>query len=101
MFHKSPLRLDPFYSPRPWGGNRLRTQLGKTTPTNKRIGESWELSDHPDGPSRIANGPYAGNLFGELFREEPAGMCGIDSEPERGTTVSLEVGKLSDPVGAH
>lgn len=83
MFHKYPLRLDPFFSPRPWGGDRLRAQLGKATPPGERIGESWELSDHPDGPSRIANGPYAGKLFGELFREEPAGMCGIDAAPER------------------
>ena len=31
----------------------------------------------------IANGPYAGQTFGELVRRFPREMCGVDSAPER------------------
>lgn len=37
-----------------WGGNKLR-EYGKTSDKD-RIAESWELSFHPDGPSRLADG---------------------------------------------
>lgn len=37
-----------------WGGNKLR-EYGKKSDKD-RIAESWELSFHPDGPSRLADG---------------------------------------------
>lgn len=42
-----------------WGGTRLREEFGKESDKEK-IAESWELSCHRDGVSRIANGKYAG-----------------------------------------
>ncbi len=76
--------FEPFYSLRPWGGQRLARELGKNVPAEKKpCGEVWELSDHPDGRSSIANGPYAGMEFGELVRRFPRGMCGVDAPPER------------------
>ena len=38
-----------------WGGSRLVTDYGKQT-DKRPVAESWELSLHPDGPSRIADG---------------------------------------------
>lgn len=75
--------MAPYFSPRPWGGTRLRDTLGKAVPANETCGESWELSDHPDGPSRIADGPFAGMLFGDLVRAQPRAMIGRDQPPPR------------------
>lgn len=80
-FVSYPMRLEPFFSPRHWGGDRLATELGKPAPPG--TGESWELSDHPNGRSKIADGPYAGKLFGDLVRAFPREMCGIETAPER------------------
>jgi mannose-6-phosphate isomerase len=76
--------MAPFFSPRPWGGDRLRSRLGKSVPQDAgKIGESWELSDHPDGRSTIAGGPLAGLDFGEALRRHPRAMCGLDEPPPR------------------
>ena len=32
------------------------------------LAETWELSCHPDGPSTIVNGAYAGKTFGGVHR---------------------------------
>lgn len=78
-----PILLAPHFSPRPWGGDKLRTLLEKNTPQgNEPIGESWELSDHPDGQSLVAEGsPAAGIPFGELVRTRPLEMIGRDEGP--------------------
>jgi len=39
-----PLVLDPIFKEKVWGGRRLE-RLGKLLPTEKAIGESWELAD--------------------------------------------------------
>lgn len=76
-----PLKLAPYLSPRPWGGRRLEA-YGKRLPEG-RIGEAWELSDHPAGVSHVAEGPHAGRPFGELVREFPRAMCGRERPPDR------------------
>jgi mannose-6-phosphate isomerase len=76
--------MDPFFSPRPWGGDRLRSMLGKRLPASPGpFGESWELSDHPAGLSRVANGPAIGMAFGDLLRRHPREMLGVDRAPDR------------------
>ncbi|MCH8333272.1 class I mannose-6-phosphate isomerase, partial [Candidatus Sumerlaeota bacterium] len=82
-FQKYPLLLAPHFAIRPWGGDRLGTVLNKAIPKGEKIGESWELSDHPDGLSRIANGPYAGWLFGDLFSLHCGAMCCLGVRPDR------------------
>lgn len=78
-FERYPLLLAPYFSPRPWGGELLRTRLGKDAPRGEKIGEAWELSDHPNGPSSIANGPYEGRLFGDLYKTHGHEMCATPS----------------------
>jgi len=77
------LRLLPHLTRRPWGGNRLDCQLRKALPTGQKIGESWELSDHPDGPSRIDGGPFHGQPFGDLLHQYPQDMVGIARPPTK------------------
>ena len=78
-----PLLMDPAFSARPWGGDALARRLGKRPPTGGPWGEAWELSDHPDGRSRVANGPEPGIEFGELVRRHPRELCGVARAPER------------------
>jgi len=61
------VKLDPAFKDNLWGGTKLRTVFGKKCDYDV-IGESWELSAHPDGQSRIASGKYKGLLFNEYLR---------------------------------
>ena len=58
----SPLRVQPRYVERIWGGDGLATELGKPAPRDKSIGEGWEVYDE----NTVLNGPYAGKSIGEL-----------------------------------
>lgn len=53
------LKLKPACKDYLWGGSRLRKEYGKES-DGEVIAETWELSCHPDGPSVIINGAYAG-----------------------------------------
>ncbi len=71
-----PLKSVPVFQQRLWGGRRLAEVFGKELPPDQKIGESWEIADLPEGQSRIANGPFAGQTLGEVVRghtEEIAG----------------------------
>ena len=60
------VKLDPAFKYNLWGGTKLRTVFGKKCDYDV-IGESWELSAHPDGQSRIATGRYKGMLFNDYL----------------------------------
>ncbi len=70
-----PLRTEPYLSERVWGGTRL-AEYGKKLPPGGHIGESWEISGHRDGLSRVANGPLAGKTILELVSEFGADLMG-------------------------
>ncbi len=55
-----PLTFHPLFKERIWGGRRLADLYGKPLPAGKVIGESWEITDRPEGVSVIANGSLAG-----------------------------------------
>jgi mannose-6-phosphate isomerase len=71
-----PLRFSPLFRSYIWGGNRLATQLGKTPPNEGIWAESWEVIDHPDAESVVANGPLAGQTIRSLMSSFPAEMMG-------------------------
>jgi len=54
-----PLSFTPIFKERPWGGEKLRTELGKDFPPHLKIGESWEISDRGPDATAVADGPYA------------------------------------------
>lgn len=60
------VKLDPAFKDNLWGGTKLRTLFDKKCDYDV-IGESWELSAHPDGQSRVASGKYRGLLFNEYL----------------------------------
>ena len=51
-----------------WGGHRLVDEYGKEY-EGEILAETWELSCHPDGPSTIVNGAYAGKTLEEYIEE--------------------------------
>lgn len=50
-----------------WGGTKIHDILGKSMGRHDRIAESWELSAHSAGQSRVASGRYKGLKFGEYI----------------------------------
>jgi len=70
-----PLRFDPIYQYRLWGGRRLAEILAEPLP-NGPVGEAWVLSDREDHPSRVADGPLKGRTIGQLMHEFPEQLMG-------------------------
>ena len=62
------MRLEPAFKDNLWGSTKLRTVFGKKCDYDV-IGESWELSAHPDGQSVIASGIFTGMYFGEFIEK--------------------------------
>ena len=54
-----PLRLIPVCKDYLWGGTKLVTEYGKPF-HGEKVAESWELSCHKDGESRVSGGVYDG-----------------------------------------
>lgn len=75
-----PLRFEPIYEYRLWGGRRLANLLSAPLPDNGPIGEAWVLSDRADYPSRIADGLLKGQTIGELLEQFPEQLLGADAK---------------------
>jgi mannose-6-phosphate isomerase len=71
-----PVVFEPIFKPKPWGGRRLETLLGKRLPPGEPIGEAWELADLPGNESRVRGGPLAGTTLSELVRVWGRGLLG-------------------------
>ena len=70
-----PLRFEPIYQYRPWGGRRLADLLTEPLPSGP-IGEAWLLSDRDDHASQVAEGPLKGQTIGQLLKQFPEQMLG-------------------------
>ncbi len=65
----APLRFEPLFMERVWGGRRLAERFAKDLPEGAVIGESWELVDRPEAQSVVADGhDLAGRTLGDLWR---------------------------------
>ena len=71
-----PLRFEPIYQYRLWGGRRLADLLSAPLPGDGPIGEAWVLSDRDDHPSQVANGPLKGRTIGQLLNQSPEQLLG-------------------------
>jgi len=71
-----PIRFEPIYQYRLWGGRRLADLLSAPLPGDGPIGEAWILSDREDHPSQVANGPLKGRTIGELMEQCPVQLMG-------------------------
>lgn len=60
------LKLQPACKSYIWGGRRLKDAYNKQF-DGEPLAETWELSCHPDGPSRIVGGAYDGKTLPEYL----------------------------------
>ncbi len=63
------VKLKPVFKDYLWGGAKLKALYGAPEPC---VAEAWLLSAHPDGPSVIAEGRFAGMPFPEYLAKEGA-----------------------------
>jgi mannose-6-phosphate isomerase len=71
-----PLRFDPIYQYRLWGGRRLSGLLSAPLPCDGSIGEAWVLSDRIDHQSLVANGPLKGRALSQVMAQFPEQLMG-------------------------
>jgi len=76
-----PLKSVPVFKPRIWGGRTLQEVFGKDLPAGRKIGESWEIADLPEGKSTIGNGPLRGRTLGEVVGKHREAITGAKSFP--------------------
>jgi len=83
---RHPLKLEPIFKEKIWGGRNLERILGKPLPPDVAIGESWEVSEHGEDVSRVCEGPFAGRDLRELrdaFGEALVGILGLRTASDR------------------
>ena len=71
-----PLRFQPIYQYRTWGGRHLVDLLPVALPGDGPIGEAWLLSDRFDHASRVADGPLKGRTIEQLLELAPEPLLG-------------------------
>ena len=79
-----PLTFHPLFKERVWGGRNLERLYRKPIPPSVPVGESWEITDRPEGISVISNGALAGMTLRELMlkqRQDVLGKSAADSGP--------------------
>ncbi|MEO6782188.1 MAG: type I phosphomannose isomerase catalytic subunit, partial [Bradyrhizobium sp.] len=70
-----PLRFEPIYQYRLWGGRHLGGMLTEPLPHGP-IGEAWLLSDRDDHQSKVVDGPLKGQTISQLLGRFPEQMLG-------------------------
>ena len=66
----SPVLLRPTGKDYLWGGTRLKEKYYKDIPMEP-LAETWECSTHPDGPSIVNSGEFAGKGLDEVLKLHP------------------------------
>jgi mannose-6-phosphate isomerase len=70
-----PMTFKPVYKDYPWGGTRIPETFNRAVSPGI-YAESWELADHNDGMSIVANGALAGKTLHEVLESDPQGIMG-------------------------
>lgn len=68
-------KIIPAFKDYLWGGTKLREVYHKPCDLDK-VAESWELSTHPAGESRIEVGEFGGMTLTEYFKAHPEVLGG-------------------------
>lgn len=71
----SPLRFQPLFQYRIWGGDKLNHLLNKDT-DGSSVGESWEVSGIPEAETVVCEGPLRGKKLSELIDTYQAEFLG-------------------------
>ncbi|HUH29289.1 type I phosphomannose isomerase catalytic subunit [Gelidibacter sp.] len=71
-----PLKFEPIYQYRLWGGKRLAHLLSKPLPKDEPVGEAWLLSDRKDLASKVTDGSLKGKTITNLMQNYPVEIMG-------------------------
>jgi len=80
-----PARLDPTFSPRPWGSLSLAPFFPEESNLKEPFGEAWLTGDE----CRFASGPFVGRKLGEVWPAMPVEWAG--TKADRGSFFPLLV----------
>ncbi len=109
-----PMTFEPVFKDYIWGGRSL-ARFGRRLPPEGPVAESWEISAHEDGTTRVENGAHAGRLLTEVHAELGLDLIGRNNAwaHERGkfpllvklldahTPLSVQVHPTDDYARAH
>jgi mannose-6-phosphate isomerase len=71
-----PARLEPIFSPRPWGSLSLAPFFPAESNLTEPLGEAWMTGSE----CRFASGPFAGEKLGEVWRKLPSEWTGTQAD---------------------
>lgn len=71
-----PLKFNPIFKEKLWGGQKIKTVLGKDFGDLDNCGETWELSGVKENISIISNGVFAGKNLAALITEYTSELLG-------------------------
>ena len=83
-----PMLLKPVGKDNLWGGNRLKTEFHKDISISP-LAETWECSAHPDGPSTIVNGEFAGSTLDIVLKKHPE-LLGTKTDKRYGLPILVK-----------
>ena len=84
-----PLKFEKVFIEKVWGGREFEKSLNMTLPKDKNIGESWEVSAHPNGMGIVANGNLKGKTLQEILDEYKEKLVGEKVYKEYGNRFPL------------
>ncbi|MDF2441121.1 MAG: mannose-6-phosphate isomerase [Abditibacteriota bacterium] len=74
-----PLKFEPYLKFYPYGGRRFVEVLEKQgVPRNRDVAETWEIADHGEEQSIVANGPLTGQPLRALMQQFGAELVGTE-----------------------
>ncbi|MBN1554582.1 MAG: class I mannose-6-phosphate isomerase [Phycisphaerae bacterium] len=79
-----PLKFEPIYKEKIWGGRNLERLFGRQLPPDALIGESWDLADLTEGVSVVRNGLAKGRTLTDLTHEMGKTLLGKTPPTEDG-----------------
>ena len=71
-----PLKFKTIFKDKIWGGEKIKTFLGKDFSPLPNCGETWEISGVQSDVSVIANGPLHGISLADLLADEKEKLVG-------------------------
>ncbi|TKB98864.1 type I phosphomannose isomerase catalytic subunit [Pedobacter cryophilus] len=76
MSNLYPLKFKTIFKDKIWGGEKIKTYLGKDFSPLPNCGETWEISGVKSDVSVIANGPLTGTNLADLLTTEKEQLVG-------------------------
>jgi mannose-6-phosphate isomerase len=93
-----PLTFKPIFKERVWGGRRLEQLYRKPLPPEVPIGESWEITDRPEGVSEITNGPLAGKSLRWLMENHAGDLLGASRAQSKAFPLLVKILDAQDKL---